>query len=216
MALTVMKLPDEVYIQEIAPNDFSIKIVDTNKKNISEPNYFNLGYFAVEKGGITIPVGNLIINGEVIAQAKDNASWLNLAGHELTTIYTTKDGKCGITKTKDFTDDLSLYRQYNMAISGIPIIVNGKYIDMNTIKSEGYFGNELYDTWHGFLGIRHDKLVYVAMKCNYDEMCWALVALGIYNAIKVDGGGSFILKNGKILETTSENRRIHNIGCWTK
>ena len=45
-------------------------------------------------------------------------------------------------------------------------------------------------------------------------MCWALVALGIYDAIKLDGGGSFILKNGKILEETNENRRIHNIGVW--
>ena len=52
------------------------------------------------------------------------------------------------------------------------------------------------------------------MKCGFDEMCWALVAFGIYDAVKLDGGGSFILKNGKELEGTTENRRIHNVGVW--
>ena len=79
---------------------------------------------------------------------------------------------------------------------------------------ESYFGDELYDTWHGFLGLRAGKLVYVAMKCGFDKMCWALAAIGIYDAVKLDGGGSFILKNRKELEGTTENRRIHNVGGW--
>ena len=52
------------------------------------------------------------------------------------------------------------------------------------------------------------------MKCGFDEMCWVLIALGIYDAVKLDGGGSFILKNGKELEGTTENRRINNVGVW--
>ena len=52
------------------------------------------------------------------------------------------------------------------------------------------------------------------MKCGFDAMCWAMVALGIYNAVKLDGGGSFILKNGKVIQATSENRRIQNVGVW--
>ena len=81
-------------------------------------------------------------------------------------------------------------------------------------KVESYFGDELYDTWHGFLGLRAGKLVYVAMKCGFEKMCWALAAIGIYDAVKLDGGGSFILKNRKELEGTTENRRIHNVGGW--
>ncbi len=210
VAQTVMELNGKIYVQEINPAGFEIMICDCDKKDVSIPSYFNCGYFAVEKGGKTIPVGNLANNGEIIAQAKDNADWLNLSKKKCTTIYTLADGNCGITKT----DDLGTIRRLKTAISGIPIIVNGKYVGLDEIKAEGYFGSELYDTWHGFLGIRHDKLVYVAMQCNFDEMCWALVALGIYNAIKLDGGGSFILKNGKILEATNENRRIHNVGVW--
>lgn len=217
MGQTVMELNGKIYIQEIAPEDFEILVCDEKKKDIKTGNYFNCGYFAIGEGGKTIPVGNLASNGVIIAQAKDNASWLNLAGHKLTTIYTavrgvSKNTICSLTKT----DDLSSIPDLKTAISGIPIIVGGKYVSIEKIKEEGYFGDELYDTWHGFLGIRHGKLVYVAMKCGFDEMCWALVALGIYDAIKLDGGGSFVLKNGKILENTSENRRIHNVGTWIK
>ena len=210
VARTVMKLPDEVYIQEINPGDFEIMPCDCSKRDISIPNYFNCGYFAAEKGGKTVAVGNLANNGEIIAQAKDNPGWVNVAGHKLTTIYTLYDGSCGVAKT----DDLGTVRGLKTAVSGIPVIVGGKYIGLDAIKSEGYFGSELYDTWHGFLGTRHGKLVYVAMKCGFDEMCWAMAALGIYDAVKLDGGGSFILKNGEEIKGTGENRRINNVGVW--
>lgn len=210
VAKTVMTLTGEIYVQEIEPQAFEIMQCDCAKKEVSLDNYFNCGYFAVEKGNKTIPVGNLANNGEIYAQAKDNADWLNLAKHKLTTIYTLTDGSCGIVKT----DDLEAIRGLKTAVSGIPMIVGGKYVGMEEIKEEGYFGNELYDTWHGFLGLRHGKLVYVGMKCGFESMCWALVALGIYDAVKLDGGGSYILKNGEILRATSENRRIQNVGVW--
>lgn len=209
---TVMKIPNNVYVQEINPKDFEIKIVDKAKKNIVINKYFNLGFFATENGGKTIPVGNLASGGKIIASAKNNPSWMNLSGHKLTTIYTTKDGKCGIEKT----DNLETVSDLKEAISGIPIIVGGKKVTVEDIEAEGYFGNECYDTWHGFLGIRHNKLVYIAMKCGFEAMCWTLVALGIYDAIKLDGGGSFVLHDEKVIEATSENRRIHNIGTWNE
>ncbi len=207
---TVMELKGSIYVQEIAPATFDIRICDTKKKNVGFGSYFNLGFFTSLKDGSTIPVGNLVADGNIISQAKDNADWINVAGHKLTTIYTTKDGVCGITQT----DDMSTIQNVKNAVSGIPIIVGGKQVTMEQIKAEGYFGNELYDTWHGFLGIRHGKLCYVAAKCDFSQMCWMLVALGIYDAIKLDGGGSFILHNGPVTEVTGENRRIHNVGVW--
>ena len=212
---TVMELKGSIFVQEIEPKDFKIVVVDKAKKDIKLDKYFNLGFFATEKSGKTIPVGNLASDGKIIANAKENPSWVNLAKHKLATIYTAERGVskevgCYITKT----DDLNNIPNFKTAISGIPIIIGGKKVSLDEIKAEGYFGNELYDTWHGFLGIRHNKLCHVAMKCDFDEMCWALVALGIYDAIKLDGGGSFIEKDGKILEATAENRRIHNVGTW--
>ena len=210
MAQTVMQLPTEVYVQEIYPIDFEIIECDQKKRNIKQDSYFNCGFFTSEKEGNTIAVGNLANNGEIISQSKDNPKWMNLSNKQLTTIYTTKDGCYGIIRT----NDLSKISRLKTAVSGIPIIVGGKYVPLEKIKEEGYFGNELYDTWHGFLGLRHDKLVYVAMKCDFGAMCWALVALGIYDAIKLDGGGSFILRDEKILKATDGNRRIQNIGVW--
>ena len=196
------------YVYEISPGDFQIVACDTGKKNLNHKHYFNLGYFA--QGDGTIPVGNLAADGKIIAHAKTNASWLNLAGHKLTTIYTTKDGKCGITKT----DDLTTISGLQAAVSGVPITVNGKQITMSEIKSEGYFGSEVYDTWHGFLGIKNGTLIYVGMKCVFLDMYDKLMELGIKDAIKLDGGGSYILKTPDVTVATDGNRRIHNIGVF--
>lgn len=209
MAQTVMKLPETVYVQEIAPQSFDLVLCDCRKRHVGIDKYFNAGYFSAGNG-VTVPIGNLATDGKIVTQSKDNPGWINVAGKNLTTIFTTKSGLCGITKTNSIDHIEGL----KTAISGIPIIVGGRYIPMEEIKAEGYSGDELYNTWHGFLGIRHNKLVYVAMKCGFAEMCWALVALGIYDAIKLDGGGSFILHDDKELAGTSENRRIHNIGVW--
>lgn len=208
---TVMKLPDKVYVQEIDPKGFQFKVCGCKKRDIDVSKYFNAGFFS-SGSNVVVPVGNLACNGNIITQAKDNEGWMQTSKKKMTTIYTTKDGKCGIIKT----DSLDSIAGLKDAISGVPIIVGGKKVSMEAIRAEGYFGNECYNTWHGFLGIRHGKLVYVAMKCGFEEMCWAMVALGIYDAIKLDGGGSFILHDEKELEGTSENRKIHSIGVWTQ
>lgn len=197
------------YMYEIAPKDFKVVACDRAKKSLDYCNYFNLGFFA-QGDNQTIPVGNLASNGEIIAQAKTNASWLNLAKHKLTTVYTTKDGKCGITKT----DDLTTIENLHSAICGVPIVRQGKKVTMSEIKAEGYFGSEVYDTWHGFLGIKNGNLIYVGMKCGFDDMYDALTGLGIQDAIKLDGGGSYILKTEKSTIATDGNRRIHNIGVF--
>lgn len=209
VAQTVIKL-DNIYMQRMLPAEFEIMQADCAKREIGLPNYFNLGFFAVEAGGKTIPVGNLAVEGEIVAQAADNADWINLAGHELTTLYTTKNGGAGMAKTSRL-DGLEGLR---FAVSGIPILRGGKSVSLDEIKSEGYDGSELYDTWHGFLGIRGGEILYVAMECGFEMMKYYLDYLGISDAVKLDGGGSFILKNGREIAGTSENRRIHNVGVW--
>ena len=206
---TVMQMPEQVFVQEIMPNNFRIEVCDCNKRSVGKQRYFNAGYFSAGNG-VVVPVGNLASEGNIILQSKDNAGWINVAGKALTTIYTTANGGCGIVKT----DRLDNIPKLKNAVSGIPVIVNGLYVPVEKIKEEGYAGTEMYDTWHGFLGIRRNKLVYVAMKCGFGDMCWALVALGIYDAIKLDGGGSFILHDCKELAGTTENRKIHNVGVW--
>ncbi len=206
---TVMEL-EHVFVQEIFPTSFGIHKCDRRKRGIPVSNYFNLGFFAQDKNG-TVPVGNLADWGNILAQSADNPSWVNLYNKQLTTLYVKMDGQFGITKTNRLTTIDNL----KTAVSGIPILQSGTPVNMETIKSEGYFGNELYDTWHGFLGLRGDSIVYVAAQCDFGQMPWILLSLGIRDAIKVDGGGSFILvNNGVELVGTEENRRINNIGMW--
>lgn len=85
---------------------------------------------------------------------------------------------------------------------------------MDEIRSEGYDGSELYNTWHNFLGISGNDIYLVSKKCAYEEMHWLMVSLGLTDVIKLDGGGSFILHNGVTIEATNENRRINNVGMW--
>ena len=210
MPLTVQKL-NEVYVQTIDnPLSLGFHIFDCPKRSVGVPNYFNAGFFAKNADGSTIPIGNLADSGWIFSQSKDNADWINVAKKKLTTIYTTNAGGCGMVRT----DDLSTILDLRAAISGIPIARGGRQVTMDEIRAEGYDGSELYETWHGFLGLRGGIPVYVAAKCGYESMFWILRALGITDAIKLDGGGSFILHNGVEIVGTSENRRINNCGMW--
>ena len=206
---TVYSLND-VHVQVLDVNNFKLKQVSKCKQNINEVNYANAGFFANMSGGNTIPVGNLVIDGNVITDAKLQADWLNTAGKKLTTLVIHNDNNAEFV----VTDDMNSISDVKYAISGIPIIHNGYKVTMDDIKGEGYFGSELYDTWHGFVGIRDGRLVYVASQLDFELMVYLLEVLGIKDAIKLDGGGSFILHNGNFEIATNENRRIDNILVW--
>lgn len=209
MATTLYTMND-VYVQVIQPAAFSIKQVKTTKKNINITNYANAGFQANggEKG--VIPVANLVIDGKIITNTKDQATWLNTCKHNVSTIGVDKNNKpmyaCCSTK-----EELS---KFKYAVSGVPIIIDGWGQKMTTIKKEGWDGTECYDTWHGFLGIRGNKLVYVAAKCGFGSMVYLLDSLGITHGIKLDGGGSFIAHSMDLTVATPENRKIDNIIVW--
>ncbi len=201
---------NNVHVQVIDPWNFKIKSVDKRKKGIEYANYANAGFFAQNADGSTVPVGNLVIDGAIITDAKNQADWLNTARHKLTTIIIHNDNSAEMVQT----DDMMTIPAVKYAVSGVPIIRGGYRVSTDEIKAEGYFGNECYWTWHGFLGIRAGRLVYVAAETDFDMMVYLLEVLGITDAIKLDGGGSFILHNGDFEVATAENRRIHTIITW--
>lgn len=209
MAKTVYTL-DNVQVQVIDAFNFALKTADAKKKSINDTNYANAGFFAVADGGKTIPVGNLVINGNIITDAKNQADWLNTARRAQTTVVVHNDNTLEVVKT----DDMMSVPAVKYAISGIPVIRNGRKVSLDEIKAEGYFGSELYDTWHGFLGVRDGRLVYVAAHLGFELMVYLMEVLGIRDAVKLDGGGSFILHNGSFEVATAENRRINNILTW--
>lgn len=204
---TIYKITD-TYKQEIYPPNLGFYQCDCPKNNVDVDNYFNAGFFALTDKG-TIPVGNLVDSGIIYAQSKDNPSWINVARKELTTLYVKNDGTFGISKMANLEN-----KNIKTAISGIPITRNRKQVSMDEIKSEGYDGSELYNTWHNFLGIAGNDIYLVSKKCAYEEMHWLMVSIGLTDVVKLDGGGSFVLSNGEIIETTDGNRRINNVGMW--
>ena len=209
MSKTVYSLND-VHVQVIDTWNFRLKREVKRKKDIDELNYANAGYFGQKANGETIPVGNLLIDGKVVTETKTQESWLNTARKKVTTLGIDNNNKAEFVRT----DTISAIPDLKYAISGIPVIRNGYRVSMEDIKKEGYFGNELYATWHGFVGIRDGRLVYVAAKLDFELMVYLLEVLGIKDAIKLDGGGSFILHNDKFEVSTTENRKIDNILVW--
>lgn len=209
MPKTVYSLND-VHVQVIDPWNFKIYDADEKKKNINFDNYANAGFFATLNSGETIPVGNLVIDGHIITDAKNQAGWLSTARKKQTTLVVHNDNTVEFVQT----DDMMTVPAVKYAISGVPIIRNGYCVDSDAIEAEGYSGAELYNTWHGFIGIRANRLVYVAAKLDFELMVYLLEVLGIRDAIKLDGGGSFILHNGSFEVATTENRRINNVIIW--
>lgn len=206
---TVYSLND-VHVQVIDTRKFSLKCVDCQKNTVKEPYFANAGFFANLADGSTVPVGNLVVDGKVITEARTQPDWLSTARKKLTTLVIYTDNKAEFV----CIDDMHAVADVKYAISGVPIIRGGYKVTLEDIKKEGYDGSELYDTWHGFIGIRNNRLVYVAAKLSFDLMVYLLEVLGVENAIKLDGGGSFILRNGAFKLETSENRKINNILTW--
>jgi hypothetical protein len=209
MGITVSKLSN-VYIQEIVPDKFHIRVCDCKKRDIKEINYFSLGYFIRMKDGSTCPIGNLVDCGKIYSQSTDSPSWVGIHNKELSTLYIKNDGSFGITKMKHLEN-----KGIKTAISGIPIIKNNEVVQDSEKRDEGYSLTNLNYTWHGFLCVRGNSIIYISSKCNYRNMSKILLSLGVSDGIKIDGGGSLILcNNGSIIKSTAGNRRINNIGIW--
>lgn len=209
MITTIYSL-NNIHTQVILPSAFKIKVVDVRKKSIKETNYATGGFWAPLGKGSTFPVGHLVVNGEIISNAATNPAWVNVAKHELTTLIVYNDNRVEMKSISD----ISQIPNVKYAVSGIPILNGGYSVDTPLVIAEGYTGSELYNTWHTFLGIRDGKIVLVGAKCTHTQMPFLMEVLGLNDAIKLDGGGSFIMHSMDFTTNTAENRRIHNVITW--
>ena len=225
-----------IRIAEVPVSDFKIVLYDDKKKSMG-PNRCNAGFFANYSEGkekFTLPVGHLVC--DYAASSKwtdfyckqrgtfdgkkfrfDSGNWTymnNFYGKSQSTLVISK-GKASIQVLPHAPEDCSY------AISGIPIMRNGNDVIFNTyVKQQGWDGSTLYGTWHIFVGIkeRNASTIYImGMKTTSGNMILTreaykkFKALGFYDVIKLDGGGSFYLNaNGKVTSTL-ENRRVCTI-----
>lgn len=212
------------HIVEVPVKDFAVRLVDKAKKSAYSGNYCNAGFFGNYNEGkdkFTLPVGHM-----VAAMATDN-KWVN---H-----YCDQRGKVSggkVVYAEPGRTETTLFVRGNLAdmgelsappegcayaIAGVPVLRQGKAVSWATAKAQGWEASSLYATWHIFAGYGKDrsKVTVVALKTTTGNLISSgegakkLAALGLTEAIKLDGGGSTILRaGGKTPVCTAGNRRI--------
>lgn len=228
---------NNIHIVEVPIKDFKIVMNDSKKKTAASKNYCNAGYFAnySENGQIfTLPVAHLVcdynakssstkkyctergkFNGNKFTFDSSTWSYCNSFHNKYISTLLIKDDKAEIKNIK------SVPSGYNYAVSGIPIIKNGSSVNFeNDVQTQGWDSSPLYATWHIFIGLKKDSNTIYVM--GMQTATWNMVktneaynkfkTLGMYNVIKLDGGGSFHMNvNGKAVATVSGDRRINTI-----
>lgn len=212
------------HIVEVPVRDFAVRLVDRTKKTAYSGNYCNAGFFGNYNEGkdkFTLPVGHT-----VATMATDN-KWVKhycgqrgkVAGGKL--VYA-EPGRTETTlfvrgNVADMGEVSAPPEGCAYAIAGVPVLRRGKAVSWATAKAQGWEASSLYATWHIFAGYGQDRsrVTVVALRTTTGNLVASgegakkLAALGLTEAIKLDGGGSTILKvGGKTPVCTAGNRRI--------
>lgn len=232
----------KIHIVETTPSDFKIVMNDSVKKTVLPRNYCNAGFFANfdernpngSKEYFTLPVGHLLCDYD--SKSEWNKFYCGARGKFNGDKYTFD---CSIwsydnpfykkaistllvnNNKAEIKEIVSIPTGYNYAISGIPIVRDGVDVSYtNFILPQGWDSSPLYATWHTFIGLKKDSnIIYIiGMKTSTYNMVRTSEAykkfekLGMYNVIKLDGGGSFHMNvNGKAVASTYGNRRVNNV-----
>lgn len=227
-----------IHIVEVPVEDFKIVMCNDFKKSAAKKNYVNAGFFASpsEDGEyFTLPVAHVVCDYDTKSKwvkyyceergkfesstkfkfdASKNPVADNFVGRKLSTLMVS-----GASAT--ITDTTSLPDGLEYAISGVPVMRDGADVKFDTyVQNQGWEAGSLYGTWHTFVGLKEDgKIIYVMGMRTYSynmirsaEAFKKFQKLGMRDVIKLDGGGSFIMNvDGKVVKSTSENRRINTI-----
>ena len=221
-----------IHLLRIPVEDFKIRYWDKPKKTSSFKNYFNLGYFqsGFKEGGtnFTLPVANLVCdvveneipsvvlkylkerkvaNGKLFWSCNQNVE-NQFKEKRVSTLVVNQSG-AHIGKYNSLGDNVKY------AVSGAPVILDGKQVPWSEVASEGWGTDIQRNTWHGLLTVHDGSIIYIAIQSNWDGIYNKIKNAGFQNVIKIDGGGSFIfVKDGEIIVSESENRQINNIGLY--
>ena len=215
--------PDSnTFIIRTTPARFAVNWEDKRKQSVSAGRVIG-GFFGANADGTTTPGGNVCINSYTVVQAATAPAWSNLARKKLTTLCVHDNDEAHIVKT-DRIDSLIGLR---CAISGLPILIDGQEVSLSkNVKTEGYFGSELYETFHVFATIQDGEIWLIGTKTGHANqvtsttvMANLLKRLGCTGTvIKLDGGGSYFIRlrdsEAKKMGVpayigTGENRRIN-------
>ncbi len=218
-------------IIEAPVKDFAVALVDKAKKQAAATNYCSGGFFATFKPlpKFTLPVGHLVADylvtdqrtgaycaeRGVIVDGKIRyrcGHWDERFYNRAVSTFCVADGKASIRKAKTLP-------ACDYAIPGIPVLCAGKPVGLTEVLDQGWDLSPMRASYHIFLGLKADQgtVFAVGLKTtsknliSSGEAARKLAALGLVNAIKLDGGGSYYVHAGGVKEGTLENRRINTI-----
>lgn len=212
--------------------DFAIIYHDADKRKGGVKRYINGGFFAnySSEGGevYTLPVANLACDiKEIPAAAKgnlfehvygnhlvygtaDNAT-KQFAGKKVSTLLVPYSGKPTIERVDKIPSGIKY------AVSGVPVVVDKKPVDMIYVNAEGWDGSTTYGTSRNMLGIRNGEIWVLTLKttsANYiksGEVWRKIQGEGFEDVIALDGGGSYIRVEGIKRRSTGGSRAVNNI-----
>lgn len=212
--------------------DFAIVYHDKDKRKRVVKRYINGGFFAnyrTEGGEVyTLPVANLACDiKEIPSVAKDNL-YEHVYGNHL--VYGVADnatkqfaGKKVSTLLVPYSGDPKIERVDKIpsgikyAVSGVPVVIDKKPVDMTYVNAEGWDGSTTYGTSRNMLGIRNGEIWVLTLKttsANYiksGEVWKKIQGEGFEDVIALDGGGSYIRVEGITRRSTGGSRAINNI-----
>lgn len=227
-----------VHVVEVPASALKIKLVDKGKRDCGI-DMVNAGFFGVFGGEeYTLPVGHLVADYEATSANTrqsceergrfegdrfcfDSGDWEYknpLYGKDVTTLVI-RDGEAGILDL----EHAPLFDQCDYAVSGIPVMLDGKDVKWKDyVSQQGWDESSLRATLHSFVGLKADpETVYIIVwesatsNLIYSAEAFRVFsAMGFRDVIKLDGGGSTILRAGGVTVATSGNRRINSIITW--
>lgn len=212
--------------------DFAIIYHDKDKRKGGVKRYINGGFFAnyrSEDGEVyTLPVANLACDIKDIPAAAKGNLWEHVYGDHL--IYSIADnatkqfaGKKVSTLLVPYSGKPTVERVDKIpsgikyAVSGVPVVIDKKPVDMTYVNAEGWDGSTTYGTSRNMLGIRGGEIWVLTLKttsANYiksGEVWKKIQGEGFEDVIALDGGGSYIRVEGIKRRSTGGSRAVNNI-----
>lgn len=212
--------------------DFAIIYHDADKRKGGVKRYINGGFFAnyrPEDGEVyTLPVANLacdikdipaaakwnlfehVYGNHLVYSIADNAT-KQFVGKKVSTLLVPYSGKPTIERVDKILSGIKY------AVSGVPVVVDKKPVDMNYVGAEGWDSSTTYGTSRNMLGIRNGEIWVLTLKttsANYiksGEVWRKIQGEGFEDVIALDGGGSYIRVEGIKRRSTGGSRAVNNI-----
>ena len=228
---TTYTMRDGVHDFAVPVSAFALELIDEEKEDCGE-NYVNAGYFG--KYGAdpeyTLPAGHLVANftaadsrtrksveerGSIVDGKMRFDSfgfdYFNPFYQKAVSVLLVKDGAAAIQEVQGLPE-------CDYAVAGIPVLRNGKKVTSAQALAQGWDKSSLRATYHIFVGLKGDGRIHVlGMKTSASnlldsgEVADTLQPYGYTDILKLDGGGSYIIKTNLVSAATSENRRICSI-----